>query len=639
MCEKRRHIIIGTSGHIDHGKSSIVKILTGTDPDRFQEEKDRGMTIDLGYAFYSDQVAFIDVPGHERFIKNMVSVVTTIDFVMFVIAADDGVMPQTREHLDILRVLDISRGLIVLNKIDLVEPDWIDLVEEDVRELVKDTFLQGAPVVRVSSVTEAGFDELRQEIDLLVQEATGRRDCGYFWLPIDRSFSIQGFGTVVTGSVLSGELKVGEEVELLPVRKRIKVRGLQRHGKKSDNVLLGDRAAVNLPGIHRDKISRGDVLATPGLGMVTKRLDVQLQLLSSSPRPIKDQDRLRLHVGTSEIFTRVRLLDCRELFPGRSGFVQLMLDKEIAVSRRDRFVIRRYSPSVTIGGGVILDNSPLERHHRFDDDVIRHFQYMLTEDPETIIHEYLQNCLRPKGDLEISRASSLTVEKTREYLNNLHQKGKIHRFQAGSRINYMADSEWQRLQEKVLKLVDRFHRKNPHLSGMSRAELSSQLLKRTDPAVFDALIDSLNSRNLLSVKNDIITKAGFSAEITEKQEQFYRELTGYLQSTNFTPPTVKEIYQQFEDQKKQLDVLIPYGKSRGELIVFSGGLVYLQKIMHEMQEKIRVFLTEKGSITAADFRDMIQASRKYAVAVLEYLDETGFTRREGDDRVLGNGKK
>lgn len=637
MSERRRHIIIGTSGHIDHGKSSIVKILTGTDPDRFQEEKDRGMTIDLGYAFYSDQVAFIDVPGHERFIKNMVAGVTTIDFVMLVIAADDGVMPQTREHLDILRVLGISRGLIVLNKIDLVEPDWVDLVAEDVQELVKDTFLQDAPIVRVSSVTEEGFDELRREIDKLVQESTERRDRGYFWLPIDRSFSIQGFGTVVTGSVLSGELKVGEDVELLPAKKRIKVRGLQRHGKKSAAVQLGDRAAVNLPGIHRDEISRGDVLATPGLGMVTRRLDVQLQLLSSSPWPIKDQDRLRLHVGTSEIFARVRLLDCRELFPGHSGFVQLMLEGEIAVNRRDRFVIRKYSPSITIGGGIILDNSPLERHHRFDEAVIRHFKNMLAEDPEMIIHEYLQNCLHPKSDLEISRATSLTLEKTREYLRSLRQKDKIYQFQTGPRVNYMADSEWLRLQEKALKLVDDFHRKNPHLDGMSRAELSSQLMKNTEPAVFDTLIDSLVYRNLLSIKNEIITKAGFSSEITEEQEQFYRALIGHLQSTGFTPPTMKEIYQQFAVQKKLLDVLIPYAKSRGDLIVLSGGLVYLQSIMSEMRDKIREFLVEKERITVADFRDMIKASRKYAVAVLEYFDETGFTRREGDERVLDHG--
>jgi len=634
MSSDIRHIIIGTSGHIDHGKSSLVKALTGTDPDRFIEEKERGLTIDLGYAFYNDQVAFIDVPGHEKFIKNMVAGVTTIDFVMMVVAADDSVMPQTREHLDILKVLGIERGIIVINKIDLADPEWMELVEDDVQNLVKNTFLDNAPIVRVSAVTEEGLDQLREKIDELVQETPSRRDRGYFWQPIDRSFSIQGFGTVVTGSVLSGDLNVGEEVELLPSKRNLKVRGLQRHGVKSDIVQLGDRAAVNLQGIHRDDIQRGDILATSGYGLVTKRLDVQLQLLPSSSWSIKDQDRLRLHVGTSEIFVRVRLLDRKELIPGDNGFVQFILETPIAVNRKDRFVVRKYSPPITIGGGIILDNFPLERHRRFHEPVIQHFENLLEEKPETIISEYLQNCLHPKNLDQISQATSFKKDKTLKYLEALEKDGKIQRFQSGPKTSYMAITETKKIETKILQLVEMFHQKNIHLSGISRAELFSNLSKKVDQFIFNSLLENLVKNNTLQKSGEFLSKKGFSSGISDDQKQFYNDLIQYLFSKKFTPPTQKEIYQTYSSQKKILDVLIPYGKSCGDFIVLADGLVYLTSVIDEMKEKIRKHISINNSIEVADFRDMIQASRKFAVSVLEYFDEIGFTRREGDERVL-----
>ena len=634
MIAENKHIIIGTSGHIDHGKSSLVKALTGTDPDRFKEEKDRGMTIDLGYAFYNDRIAFIDVPGHEKFIKNMVAGVTTIDLVMLVIAADDGVMPQTKEHLDILKVLGISNGFIVLNKIDLAESDWLDLVEEEIRDLVKDTFLQDSPIVRVSAATLDGLEDLRKEIEIKAQESTSRKDRGFFWMPIDRSFSVQGFGTVVTGSVLSGSLKTGAEVDLLPSARVLKVRGLHRHEIKSELVKIGDRAAVNLQGIHRDLIKRGDILVSPGFGLVTKRIDVQLQLLPSSPWKIKDQDRLRFHVATSELFARVRLLDKKELIPGEDSFVQLILESPIAVNRYDRFVVRKYSPPLTIGGGIILDNSPLERHRRFADKVIQHFTNLLENNPEVNISEYLQNSMKPKTPGEISLATGLPEDQVLLCLALLQEKSEIHCFLSGPKKIYISRAEWEKLSLKTKKIVENFHKINPHLSGMSRAEIGSQLSQKIESVILESLIENLISGNIFALDGDLIFLSGFSSELAPAQDQFYNKFLQHLISLQYSSPTLKEIYQEYSAEKKLLDLLIPHSKSRRDIVVLSNGLVYHNSIIEKMKDKISDFIVEKGSISVADFRDIIQASRKYAVAVLEYFDEIGFTSREGDVRVL-----
>ncbi len=634
MISENNHIIIGTSGHIDHGKSTLVKVLTGTDPDRFPAEKERGMTIDLGFAFYNDRIAFIDVPGHEKFIKNMVAGVTTIDLVMLVIAADDGVMPQTKEHLDILKVLGISNGFIVLNKIDLAEPGWLDLVEEDICDLIKDTFLHGSPILRVSAATNEGLENLRKEIEIKAQENISREDRGFFWMPIDRSFSVQGFGTVVTGSVLSGSLKTGEEVDLLPSARALKVRGLHRHGNLSELVRMGDRAAINLQGIPRNQIKRGDILVSPGFGLVTKRIDVQLQLLPSSPWIIKDQDRLRFHVATSELFARVRLLDKKELNPGENGFVQLILESPIAVNRYDRFVVRKYSPPLTIGGGIILDNSPLERHRRFADDVIRHFHSLLEKDPEINILEYLQNSMKPKTPGEISVATGLPEDRVLLCLSGLQDKAEIQHFQSGTKKIYISQTEAKKISVKIRNIVENFHKSNPHLSGISRAELGSQLSRNVESVILDSLIVDLNSENVLALKDDLIFLSGFFSELPSDQDQFYNQFLQYLISLQYSSPTLKEIYQKYSAQKKLLDILVPHGKSRRDIVVLSNGLVYHNSLIEEMKNIIYDFIVENGSITVADFRDIIQASRKYAVAVLEYFDGIGFTSREEDERVL-----
>ena len=630
---KQRHIIIGTSGHIDHGKSAIVKALTGTDPDRLQEEKERGMTIDLGYAFYGDNVAFIDVPGHERFIKNMVAGVTTIDFVMLVVAADDGVMPQTREHLDILQLLGVKRGLVVINKIDLVDPEWLELVESDVRDLIAPTFLRDAPVVRVSAVTGEGIPELKKVIDRMVAETPPREDRGYYWQPIDRSFTIQGFGTVITGSVLSGSLRAGEEVELLPRGRILKVRGLQRHGKPVDEVRIGDRAAVNLSGIGKDEILRGDILATPGYGKATRRLDVQLQLLPSSPWNLKDQDRVRLHVGTSEVFARCRLLSMREMSPGTTGYVQLILEEEVAVNRYDRFVIRKYSPPVTIGGGMVLDQLPLRRHKRMAEEVIRHFDLLAERVPQQTLREILRDHRRALSLQELASAVSLERQKVAGLLEQLVAEGKVLRLEAGGSPRYVEEGVFNAAKARILDAVRSYHERHPHLAGPGLAEIASRTGESPEDPLMNAVIQELLRRSELVQTGKVFCLPDFRPGLKPDQREEYERLKAHLRALGFAAPKLEDLAEKFGG-RQQVEPLLAYGKSTGELVVLSNGLIYLGELLEQMKELISKHCEAHGSIRVADFRDLIGTSRKYAVALLEYFDEIGFTVRNEDERFL-----
>ncbi len=636
MNQPQRHIIIGTSGHIDHGKSAIVRALTGTDPDRLQEEKDRGMTIDLGYAFYNDLVAFVDVPGHERFIKNMVAGVTSIDFVLLVVAADDGVMPQTREHLDILNLLGVQRGIIVINKIDLVEPDWLELIKEDVRELAKGTFLKEAPLVTFSAINEEGMEELRRQIDLMVEEPTKRENRGYFWMPVDRSFTIRGFGTVTTGSVNSGELHAGDDVELLPANKGYKVRGLQRHGHESDCISIGDRGAINLQGVHKDMIKRGDVLCTPDCGQATTRIDVRLQLLPASPWKLKEQSRVRLHIGTSEILARVRHIDREELLPGEAGLVQLILERPIAANRRDRFVIRNYSPGITIGGGIVLDNRPLQRHKRLDKSVLHHFEKMESPDLGAVILDCLQNSYgaKPAGDLV--RSIGIAESLLQNHLADLERQELVSRIKSGDQFLFAAKSEVDRTRKMILGDLEEFHKDNPHLSGIGRAELSSKFMKTTEAVTIDTILEDLSREGKLKLKGDLIALASFNAGLTSEQQNIYDRILSMLRAEPYSPPTLKELYSTLNLEKAKVDLLINYGKSQNEWIVLQNGLIYPRTTLKEIQEMVRNWIEKKGSITAADLRDLIRASRKFAISILEYFDQIGFTVREGDERFLNS---
>lgn len=631
------HVIIGTAGHIDHGKSAVVKALTDTDPDRLKEEQVRGMTIDLGYAFYDEKTAFIDVPGHERFIKNMVAGTSTIDFVLFVVAADDGIMPQTIEHLDILTFLGVERGIIVLNKIDLVDQEWLELVQDEIRNLTKETFLAEAALVRFSALTKEGIETLRAEIDQMITNHPQRFDRGFFWMPIDRSFTIQGFGTVVTGSVMSGELKKGEEVEILPKGRREKVRGLQRHGETSELISVGDRGAINLQNVARSEVMRGDVVSTPGCGVSTRRLDIALRLLRSSARPIKDQARIRLHVGTSEILARIRLLDCEQLEPGESCLSQLLLEKQVSVNRNDRFVIRSYSPSVTIGGGIILDNSPMRRHKRGNSRVAEYLRKMQTEEADGLILEYLSHSRRPKSLNELVRAIGISTALLQQPLSKLTAEGLTVELAAGASKLYTTVKECSRLEQDILTILKEFHDGHRHLPGIGRAELLSRLKgEETIIPFLEFILSRLIQDKKIRSESDVLALSSFEAGLHGADRALYDKIIQLLDKSGFSPPTVKEISDHLASGRSEVDLALEYGRAKHELVIFKNGLIYRKETLSRIQDLVQDAILKNGSITAAQLRDLIQASRKYSVMILEYFDQIGFTSREGDERVLND---
>ncbi|MBN1464657.1 selenocysteine-specific translation elongation factor, partial [candidate division KSB1 bacterium] len=477
------HKIIGTAGHIDHGKSSLVRALTGTDPDRLAEEQARGMTIDLGFAFLSDRIAFIDVPGHEKFIKNMVAGVSTVDMAMLVIAADDGVMPQTREHLDILKILQLKHGLVALTKIDMVDQEWLTIVEEDVRELLKGSFLQNAPIIKVSSVTREGIPELREALIQLAEQTTARQDRGVFWMPIDRSFTMKGHGTVVTGSVLSGSVAVGDSCDLLPQKRTVKVRAIQTHGASTSRASLGDRAALNLLNIAKNDIERGNILATAGYFEPAKIFDAKLTLLENAPQGLAQGTRVRLHIGTREIMARLKLLGIDKLSPGQSGYAQLMLEQAAVAQKRDPFVIRRYSPQLTIGGGIILDPNP-EPHRRADRAVVERLRALENPDPSEIVTAILLQTHQPIKMADLSKKTSIEPSLLEPLLNELLAKKQLYSF---AKQGYLHRNTFAELKTAIVSTLELFHQQEPLRPGMKRANLLAQTAREM-PAVFDAAI-------------------------------------------------------------------------------------------------------------------------------------------------------
>ncbi len=631
----QRHIIIGTAGHIDHGKSTLVKALTGMDPDRLTEEKERGLTIDLGFAFYGDRAAFIDVPGHERFIKNMVAGVTTIDMAILLVAADDGVMPQTREHLDILNVLGVPRGFVVLSKIDLVETEWVELVEEDVRNLIQGTFLENAPILRFSATTGEGLDAIRRTLDSFLETPSPKLDRGFFWMPIDRSFSIKGFGTVVTGSVLSGRLKTTETVELLPAHRLLKVRGLQKHEKPVERVEMGDRAAVNLAGIAKHEIERGNVLATPNFGRATKRIDVKIQILKNAPQSVRNQERVRFHVGTSEVFARIRLLDANALEPGEGGFAQLFFENDVVLNRLDRFVIRRYSPQMTIGGGVVLDNHPLHRHKRFQQSVLDHLRLLESNQPENVLLEFLNTYRFPRPSDQLAFGAGIPPSKTKEILAALEKKKQVYLFTVGKKEYVVSSGVLSDYCRVIPEIVSDFHRQFPVLPGIPKAELHHKFNPNLEESVFQALLSYLEKNDLLRIENERVRLPSFKFGLDDNQNKLYQKLLDLLETYRFQPPRIEELPELLSVQKEIVQNLIQYGIQKKELLVLEGNIPFLMKFIHLALKEAIQFIEKNDAIRVGDFRNLLQTSRKYAVPLLEYFDNLQVTERNGDFRVRG----
>jgi selenocysteine-specific elongation factor len=612
--------VIGTAGHVDHGKSTLVQALTGIDPDRLQEEKDRGMTIDLGFAWLKLpgglEVSIVDVPGHERFIKNMLAGVGGIDLALLVVAADEGVMPQTREHLAIVDLLGVRSGVVAITKSDLVDADWLELVSNDISEVLEGTSLEGAGLVPCSSVTGDGLPALLAAIESALADTPAKRDIGRPRLWIDRSFSISGFGTVVTGTLVDGSLDTGQEVEILPERRRVRIRGLQTHHHKVERSEPGTRTAVNLAGISTDELHRGMLLTSPAWLQPTNAADVRLHAVSGLPRPIKHNASVTFHTGSAEIPAKLRLLDRSELAPGDACWAQVRLAEPVALIKGDGFVVR--TPNDTIAGGSVVDSHP-RRHRRHHAPTIAALEVLERGAPEDALLGVIAK-LEPAGFAAVVRETELSADAARDLLNRLLADGRAVALGQDGTL-YSADG-YRRVLNDAIRILDGYFRDHPLRIGMPREELKSRL--RVTARLFNDLVVRWHSEGTITETQLVIGLPGREVKLSAVQQGEIASFVASLDASPYSPPG--------EDLPSP--DLLSYLSERGDVVAVAEGVVFGRKAFDEIRARIVDHLTNHQTITLAQVRDLFGTSRKYAQAILEYLDETRVTRRVGDERVL-----
>ena len=623
--------VVGTAGHVDHGKSTLVKALTGIDPDRLREERERAMTIDLGFAWLTlpsgRSVSVVDVPGHERFIKNMLAGVGGIDAALLIVAADEGPMPQTAEHLAILDLLGIARGLVVLTKRDLVDGDWLDLVREETRERLIGTTLADAPIVAVSATTGAGLDDLRAALDHLLDDTPPRRVVGAPRLPIDRVFTIAGFGTVVTGTLSDGALAIGQEVEILPAGKRGRIRGLQSHQAKVADAQPGSRVAVNLSGLAVDELRRGDLLTTPGAIVPTDRLDARLTLTADAPVELEQNDEVDFFLGADELPVRVTLLDTDRLRPGETGWVQLRLSRPIAALKGDRFIIRRPSPSITIGGGVIVDPAS-RRHKRFQPATLAKLATLATGTPEELLLQALADGpLDLKG---VAARANLDADTLRAAARTALDAGSALLLTGDPAAPRPADvlvaaTAWATPQARMRDLLAAYHRGFPLRGGMSKEEFKSRL--GLAPRLHDAAVAGALRAGLLLEDGPLFRLPDHRITFDPAQQASVDRYLAALLTQPYAPPAAAEL----GVPPELVAALVETGAVRR----IDDSVVFAAAAYDEIVAATRAILDAEGSITVARFRDRFGSSRKYALATLEHFDRLNLTRRVGDERVRG----
>ncbi len=638
--------VIGTAGHVDHGKSTLVHALTGIDPDRLKEEKEREMTIDLGFAWLTlpsgERVGIVDVPGHKDFIKNMLAGVGGIDAALFVVAADEGVMPQTREHLAILDLLQVRGGVVALTKIDMAEDeDWLDLVEADLLEVLDGTVLESAAVVRCSARTGEGLEELVVELDRYLATSAPRRNVGRPRLPVDRVFTISGFGTVVTGTLSDGTLATGQEVEIQPSGLKARIRGLQTHKQKIEEAVPGSRVAVNLTGVSKDQVQRGETVTTPGWLRPTTLVDCHLRYLPDAPVALKHNASVDFFSGAAETPARVRLLGTRVLTPGEEGWVQLRLEQPVALVKGDRFIIRQPSPSVTIGGGRVVNPFPGRRHRRFRPEVLEQLETLAHGTPDEILLQDLER-QQPCEARELLGRTSLSQQQAKESLASLQGTGQV--LVLGSSLSIaeppsaasdtsflITRSGWGALRERMEALLGDHHRQFPLRSGMPREEVKSRLarhLPKLTPRLFNDVVTRATQEGWLTEAGGVIRLASHQAAFTPRQQQAVDYLLYTFRQEPYLTPSVAQCEEQVGSDL--FNALL----EQGVLIRLNEDVVFMTETYEETRDRLVVYLKEHGSITVAQVRDLLGTSRKYALALLGYLDEKRITRRVGDERVL-----
>ena len=644
-----KHVIVGTAGHIDHGKSALVKALTGTDPDRLAEEKRRGITIDLGFAHLEIpaqadrpvlRLAFVDVPGHERFVKNMLAGIGGIDLVLFVVAADESIKPQTREHFDICRLLDVRRGLVALTKTDLVDRDLVELVRLEVEEFVGGSFLAGTPIVPVSVRTGEGLDRLTAELARLAAEAPAKDSSRYFRLPIDRAFVMKGFGPVVTGTLVSGTLTKDNEVELFPMRRRVRVRGIQVHGQPAERALAGQRTALNLAGIELAELERGMTLAAPSLFEPTQRIETLLHLLPSV-RPLKHRARVHFHCGTAAVVSEVRLgTGMEKLEPGSSTYAQLLLREPTLLLPGDRFIIRQFSPVITIGGGRVLDNQASPRRARSGTarsgtggNTAEFLKILETGSREEILLALLQRGEPAAAASQLISRTGWLESELRETAGALAQQKKAE-ILSDSPLVLAHGERFRGLLAEATARVEKFHAANPLLPGIPKEELRDRSFGRLSPLVFEAALARLAAEGRLEAQGEIVKQAGRRIVLTEEEARAKQRITAAFENAGLTVPSVKEVLAKLPIEPQRAQKILQILIKELALVKVSQELVFHRSAIERLRAQLAHYKARSDRLNVSSFKDLAGITRKYAIPLLEYLDRERVTRRVGDDRVI-----
>ena len=630
-----KQVILGTAGHIDHGKTSLIKALSGIDTDRLKEEKERGITIELGFAHLElpggQLLGIVDVPGHEKFVKNMVAGATGIDLVALIIAADEGVMPQTREHLEICQLLNIEHGLVVLTKIDMVDPDWLELVKEDVTEYLSKTFLAGAPMVEVSSVTGKGIDELVKVLDSLVKDVP-ERDVGYFFrLPVDRVFIMRGFGTVITGTTVSGKINTGDEITIYPQGLSTRIRGIQVHNREVEQVRAGLRTAINLQGVEKAQIQRGNVLAAKDTLRSTYMVDVSVELLRSAPRKLKNRAKVRFHTGTSEIIATVVLLDRDELNPGDSCFAQIRLDQPTAVLPHDRFVLRSYSPVRAIGGGEIITALPKKRK-RFSKETLTELKLLSTGDLNQVTEQLIRvGRFQGLEQRDLPFLTNASKKKLDEIVKGLLAQKVVMQFDK-EKGTLLHKDFLIKAREEIMTILTSYHRDFPLKAGLSKEELRSRSSGSSNQKLFNYIVGQLINEGAIVQEKEALRLKEHKVTLAQDQEEVRHQIEKIYEKGRLQPPYFRQIKDRFSGNtaKDVLEVMV----KDGILVKVKEDLYFHKKAIEDLKKELVAFLKKNGVINTPQFKDMTGASRKYTIPLIEHFDKSQLTVRVGDNRVL-----
>jgi len=635
MSTATKSVIVGTAGHIDHGKSALVEALTGTHPDRLAEEKRRGITIDLGFAFLEEEgvrFGFVDVPGHERFVSNMLAGAAGIDVLLLVIAADESIKPQTREHFDICRLLGVKRGVVALTKRDLVDADTLELVRMETEEFLRHSFLERAPIVPVSSKTGAGLEELKKALKTAAANVPGKDAARYFRLPIDRAFAMKGFGSVVTGTLISGSVGAGDEVELFPGGDRLRVRGVQSGGHAVERATPGQRTAVNLAGIEHTALKRGMALAAPGKFRKTRRIDVRLESLASV-RKLKQGAKVHFHAGTAETIAEVFLHGEKELLPGGSAFANLKLQEELLLLPGDRFIVRQFSPVVTIGGGVVLD-ALARRPMRRDTGRAAFLEILEKGNHEEMLAAMTERALFGLNLEEIVARTGWLENEIRAAAQKLSATARV-RVVAAEPLVLVSGKLFEEVRKKILEKVEKFQKENPLLPGISREDLRASLGKRVRTETFRAALEDLTAQGKVETPGELVKKAGSEIALRPEEAKAKEQIEAAFAAASLAVPSVQEVLQKLAVETKRAEKLLQILLREKSLVRVSPDLIFHRQALAQLKEQLFTYKKAKGDrISVPLFKELTGITRKYAIPLLEYLDRERVTRRAGDERVI-----